>query len=80
MRWIGYVVSLGGGGDEKCIKILVGKPDGRRFLGSRIRRCEDNIKMVLKEIRWEGMDWNKPAQDIIHWRVLVNTVTNVRVL
>jgi len=28
----------------------------------RLRR-EDNIRMVLKEIWWEGVDWTHLAQD-----------------
>jgi hypothetical protein len=39
----------------------------------------DNIKMDLKEIRWDGMDWIDVAQDMDQWRVLVNTVMNLRV-
>jgi hypothetical protein len=39
----------------------------------------DNIKMDLREIGWDGMDWIHLAQDRDQWRVLVNTVTNFRV-
>jgi hypothetical protein len=39
----------------------------------------DNIKMDLREIRWDGMDWIDLAQDRDQWRALVNTVTNLRV-
>jgi hypothetical protein len=31
-------------------EILVRKPDEKRPLGKPMRRCEDNIKMNLKEI------------------------------
>jgi len=31
-------------------RILVGKPEGKRPLGRRMRRWEDNIKMVLQEV------------------------------
>jgi hypothetical protein len=36
----------------------VGKPDGKRPLGTSIRRWEDNIKMELKRYRmgWYGLD------------------------
>jgi hypothetical protein len=36
--------------------ILVGKREGKRPLGRFRRRCEDNIKMDLQEVRCEGMD------------------------
>jgi hypothetical protein len=34
--------------------ILVGRPEGRRPLGRPRRRWEDNIKMDLREIGFEG--------------------------
>jgi ABC-type Fe3+ transport system permease subunit len=33
----------------------------------------------IKEIEWEGVDWMHLAQDREQWRVLVNTVMNLRV-
>jgi hypothetical protein len=38
-------------------RVLVGRPDGKRPLGRPWRRLEDNIKMDLQEVGWEGMDW-----------------------
>jgi hypothetical protein len=35
----------------------VGKPEGKRPLGRPRRRWVDNIKMDLREIGWDGMDW-----------------------
>jgi hypothetical protein len=35
----------------------VGKPEGKRPLGRPRRRWVDNIKMVLREIGLDGMDW-----------------------
>jgi len=37
--------------------ILVGKPEGKRQLGRRRRRWEDNIRMDLRKIAWEVVDW-----------------------
>jgi hypothetical protein len=39
----------------------------------------DNIKMDLREIGWNGVDWIDMAQDRDEWRALVNTVLNLRV-
>jgi hypothetical protein len=33
-------------------RALVEKPEGRRPLGRPRRRCEDNIKMDLREVGW----------------------------
>jgi hypothetical protein len=43
---------------------LVGKPEGKRPLGRPRRRWEDKIKMDLREIVSEGVDWVHLAQDI----------------
>jgi hypothetical protein len=39
----------------------------------------DNIKIDLKEIEWDGVDWVDLAQDRDQWRALANTVMNLRV-
>jgi hypothetical protein len=39
----------------------------------------DNIKMDLREIGWDGIDWIDLAQDRDQWKALVNTVMNLRV-
>jgi hypothetical protein len=56
MRWLGHVALGGGGGDENTYKILIGKTDEKRPLRRPRYRCEDNIKMDLKEIGREGVD------------------------
>jgi hypothetical protein len=58
----------------------VGEPEGKRPLGRPRRRWVDNIKMDLRGMDWDGMDWIELAQDRDQWRVLVNTVMNLRVL
>jgi hypothetical protein len=57
----------------------VGKPEGKRPLGRPRRRWVDNIKMDLREIEWDGINWIKLAEDRNQWRALVNTVMNLRV-
>jgi hypothetical protein len=52
----------------------MGKPKGKRPLGRLRRRWVNNIKMDLREIGSDGMDWIDLAQDRDHWMALVNTV------
>jgi hypothetical protein len=44
------------GETRNAYRILVGKPKGKRQLGRPRRRWVDNIKMDVREIRWDGMD------------------------
>jgi len=60
-------------------RVLVGKPEGKRPLGTPRRRWEDNIKTDLQEVGCGGMDWIDMAQDRDRWRALVNAVMNLRV-
>jgi hypothetical protein len=53
-------------------KILVENPEGKRPLGRPRRRWEDNIRMDLREIAWEVVDWMRLVQDRGRWRALVN--------
>jgi hypothetical protein len=59
--------------------VLVRKPEGKRLLGRPRHRWVGKIKMDLREIGWDGMDWIDLTQDRDEWRVLVNTVMNIRV-
>jgi hypothetical protein len=67
------------GEKRNAYRILVGKLDGKRPLRRPRRRCEDNIKMDLREIRWNDMDMTDLTRDRDQWRALVNTVMNLRV-
>jgi hypothetical protein len=60
-------------------RILVGKPEENRPLGRTRHRCEDIIRMDLREIQWGGMDGIDLAQDRDQWKALVITVMNLRV-
>jgi hypothetical protein len=69
---------------RNAYRILVGKPEGKGPLRKPRRRWVDNNEMDLRELGWDGMgwcalDWVDMAQDRDQWRVLVNTVLNLRV-
>jgi hypothetical protein len=58
-------------------KILVGRTEGKRSLGRPRHRWEDNIKMDLTEIGFEGVEWIHLAQDRDWWPAVVNTIINL---
>jgi len=41
---------------RNAYKILGGNPEGKRLLRRHTRRWEDNIRLDLRETRWEGVD------------------------
>jgi hypothetical protein len=51
------------GAKSNVYRILVGRPEGKRLLGRPRRRWVGNIKLDLREIGWDGMDWIDVAQD-----------------
>jgi hypothetical protein len=57
------------GETRSVYRILVGKPEGKSPQGRPRRIWVDNIRM----------DWIVLSQDRDQWRVLVNTVMNLRV-
>jgi hypothetical protein len=58
---------------------LVGRPEGKRPLGRPRHRWEDNIKMDLREIGINGVNWIWLTQDRVQWQAFVNMVMNLRV-
>jgi hypothetical protein len=58
---------------------LVRKPEGKRPLGRHRFRWEGNIKMHLREIGLEDVDWIHLAQDRDQWRTVVNSVMKLQV-
>jgi len=59
-------------------EFLVGKLEGKRPSERPGRRWEDNIKMDLQEVGWEGTERIDLAQDRDRWRALVNAVHKMR--
>jgi hypothetical protein len=56
ISWAGHVGRMGA--NRNAYRILVGKPEGKRPLGTPRRRCVDNMKMDLNRDRigWYGLD------------------------
>ena len=77
LRWAGHVARM-----EECrsaFKTVTGTPIGVRSLGRPRCRCENNIRMDLKEIGVNAGNWVDSAQDRSYWRDLVNAALNFRV-
>jgi hypothetical protein len=53
--WAGHVARMGA--KKNAYRILVGKREGKRPLGGPRCRWVDNIKIDLRDIGWDGMDW-----------------------
>jgi hypothetical protein len=68
-----YVAHLGV--EEKWAR----EPEGRRPLGSRKSRWEDDMKMDLKRTGWEGegVDWIHLPEDRNNRRAVVKMVMNL---
>jgi hypothetical protein len=68
MKWMGHIAHM----EEmrNAYEILVRKPEGRRPHGRPKHTCEDSIKMTLKQMWFEAVDWIKLAQYRLQWQVL----------
>jgi hypothetical protein len=65
---------------EKCTRFWWESQKERDHSEDKGVGWEDGIRMNLKEIGWEGVDWIILAQDRDLWRAVVNAVMNPRVL
>jgi hypothetical protein len=77
LRWAGHVARVGE--MRNVYKMLLRNPERKRPLGRSRRRCEDNIRIDLREIRWEDVNWMHLDQDRDQWRTAVKTVMKLRV-
>jgi hypothetical protein len=77
MRWVEHVAYM----EESrgVYMVLVGTPEVKRPFGRPRHRWEDNIKMDLQKVGYEGMDWIDLAQDKDSWQALMNVVMNFMV-
>jgi hypothetical protein len=66
MRWAGHAWGEG----RNVYRVSVGRPEVKEPLERPRRRCEDNIKMDLRETGFDGANWIRLAQDRVQWRLL----------
>jgi hypothetical protein len=64
---------------RNAFKISVGKPEGKRALGRPRRRREDNMKMDLRKIGWEVVDWNHVTKAREGSQAFVSRIINLMV-
>jgi hypothetical protein len=57
----------------------MGKPEGKTPLGRRWHRCDIDIKMDLRTVGWEDMDWIDLTQDRNRWQCVVKASMNLLV-
>jgi hypothetical protein len=74
--WAGHVARMVE--MRNAYSILVRKPEGKRPAGRPRHRWED-IRMNLREVGWEDVDWIHLAQDRDKWQDFVNVVMYLRV-
>jgi hypothetical protein len=75
MRWAGHVARMGRRGMHIGYWWEIQKE--RDHWEHQDVSGVDNVKMDLREIEWDGMDWIDLAQDRDQWRALVNTVIDL---
>jgi hypothetical protein len=52
---------------ENCTRLFDVKPEGKRPLGRPRRRWKDGIRMNVRDIGWEDVEWVQLAQDRGRW-------------
>jgi hypothetical protein len=68
------------GEGRKVYRVLVGNPEGKKSFGRWRRGWEDEIKMYLREIGWEGVECTYLPQNRDQWQAFVDAVMNLLVL
>jgi hypothetical protein len=61
---------------RNAYSISVAKPEGKRPLGRPSCSWKDNIRIDLRKIGWEFVEWSNLAQDSYQWWAIVKTVMN----
>jgi hypothetical protein len=65
---------------RNAYKVLVVNAEGKRPLRRPSLIWKDNIKIDIREIGMEGVDWIHLSQGRDRWRALANTVMILEVL
>jgi hypothetical protein len=61
VRWTGHVARIR---ERRGVyRVMVGRPEGERPAERPRRRWEDNIKIDLREIDFNGANWIRLARD-----------------
>jgi hypothetical protein len=77
MKWSRHIARIGK--KRNACRILVGKPEGKIPLERPRLMWMNNIKMEVRDIGQDGMDWIDLGQDRGQYRALLNTVMNPRI-
>jgi hypothetical protein len=70
---------MGHAGGKGVYRVLVGRSKGNRPLGRPRHRWEDNIKIDLREMGIDGVNWIQLVQDRVWWWTSVSMVMNLQV-
>jgi hypothetical protein len=62
------------GEKRNAYRTLLVKHESKKLHGRSRRRREDNIKLDLKELGFQGVDWVDLIRDRDKWQAVVNTV------
>jgi hypothetical protein len=66
-------------GNEKCAPDFGCHVGGEESARSSVNGSENTVKMDLRKIWWEGVDWIHLAHDMVRWPSLVNTIMKLQV-
>ncbi|KAJ4439963.1 hypothetical protein ANN_08094 [Periplaneta americana] len=66
------------GKSRNAYRMLVGRPEGKSPLERPRRRWEDNIKIDLREVGYDGRDWINLAKDRDRCWAYVRAALNLR--
>ena len=78
VKMVGHVA--GTGEIRNTYNVLVEKPGVMKPLGKLRHRWEDNIKIYLREIQWEGLNWTHFTQTENQWQAFANIGVNLHLL
>jgi hypothetical protein len=74
MGWARHVARTGE--MRNAHSILVGRPERKRSLGRPRHGWKDNIRLDVREMGLQGVNWMHVAQDMYKWQPPVNMVVN----